>query len=124
MMLGSQEALPQVPLQVLLEGHGTATSDTLVSGVQIDSRKVVPGDLFLAIPGEAHDGRQFIEQAVASGAAAVLAEPPVAGFVDAVPVPMIEIPDLQLAAGEIASRFHGCPSADLHMIGVTDPLMG
>lgn len=119
MMVGSQTSTQRVPLQVLLEGHGSAPGEVFISGVQIDSRKVVPGDLFLAIPGEVHDGRQFIEQAVASGAAAVLAEPPVAGFVDAVPVPMVEIPDLQLAAGDIASRFYGCPSTELHVIGVT-----
>ena len=118
-MIGSVASAAQMPLSVLLGGSAGNDIDAMVSGIQIDSRKVGAGDLFLAIPGEVHDGRQFIEQAVASGAAAVLAEAPVAGFVDAIPVPMIEIPDLQIEAGAIASRFYGQPSADMHMIGVT-----
>ena len=119
MMAPSASSAVQMPLTNVLGDYANTDIDAVISGVQIDSRKVTSGDLFLAIPGDAHDGRQFIEQAVASGAAAVLAEPPVAGFVDAIPVPMIEIPDLQMEAGAIASRFFGQPSADLHMIGVT-----
>ena len=45
--------------------------------MQLDSRKIRHrGMLFLAMPGDVHDGRQFIEQAVANGAAAVVAEAP------------------------------------------------
>ncbi|KAA1194652.1 UDP-N-acetylmuramoyl-L-alanyl-D-glutamate--2,6-diaminopimelate ligase [Pseudohalioglobus sediminis] len=94
-------------------------ADTLVHGIQLDSRKVSSGDLFLAVPGEIHDGRQFIEQAVANGAAAVAAEPPVDGFIDAVAVPVVELPELQQEAGWLASRFYGEPSSALHMVGVT-----
>lgn len=90
-----------------------------LTGVKLDSRAVKPGDLFLALPGAVHDGRQFIEQAIASGAAAIVAEPPVAGFVDAVAVPLIEMPDLLHEAGLIAARFYDFPSRDLHMVGVT-----
>ncbi|MEH6568826.1 MAG: UDP-N-acetylmuramoyl-L-alanyl-D-glutamate--2,6-diaminopimelate ligase [Halioglobus sp.] len=90
-----------------------------ISGVQLDSRKVVAGDLFLAMPGDVHDGRQFIEQAVANGAVAVVAEPPVAGYIDAVSVPVIEVPELACEAGVIASRFFSDPSAELQVVGVT-----
>ena len=102
-----------------LLGSLAADPDVMISGVALDSRTIRGGELFLAFPGEVHDGRQFIEQAVASGAAAVLAEPPVAGFVDAVPVPLMELPELQHEAGTIASRFYGEPSQQLHVIGVT-----
>ena len=67
-----------MPLPVLLEREAADFQDIMISGMQSDSRKVRPGDVFLAMPGELHDGRQFIEQAVANGAAAVLAEAPVA----------------------------------------------
>lgn len=90
-----------------------------VRGVQLDSRRVHPGDLFLAVPGDSHDGRQFIEQAIASGAAAVAAEPPVAGFVDSVQVPLLEIPELAREAGVIAARFYGDPSLELDMVAIT-----
>ena len=96
-----------------------AGAGVLLSGIELDSRKVKPGDLFLAIPGEQHDGRQFIEQAVANGASAILAEPPVAGFVDAVPVPLLELPELQQESGLLAASLYGQPSRGLHMIGVT-----
>ncbi|MEP5567976.1 MAG: UDP-N-acetylmuramoyl-L-alanyl-D-glutamate--2,6-diaminopimelate ligase [Halioglobus sp.] len=111
--------MPSVTLASVLDMPTCIAADTVITGVQIDSRKVAKGDLFLAIPGEVHDGRQFIEQAVASGAAAVVAEPPVAGFVEALAVPLVEVPELQQESGFIASRFHSSPSAGLHMVGVT-----
>jgi len=107
---------PSVPLSVLMDG---ASDDVQVSGVQLDSRKVSQGDLFLAIAGEVHDGRQFMEQAVANGAVAVVADAPLAGFVDELPVRVLEIPELNLEVGSIASRFYGDPSARMHMVGVT-----
>ena len=111
--------MPSSTLASVLDMPACIAADTIVTGIQIDSRKVAKGDLFLAIPGEIHDGRQFIEQAVASGAAAVVAEPPVAGFVEALAVPLLEVPELQHESGLIASRFYGSPSAGLHMVGVT-----
>ncbi|TGD74361.1 UDP-N-acetylmuramoyl-L-alanyl-D-glutamate--2,6-diaminopimelate ligase [Mangrovimicrobium sediminis] len=108
-----------MPLGELLEMPACAGAATPVCGLQLDSRKVQAGDLFLAFPGDVHDGRQFIEQAVANGAAAVAAEPPVAGFVEALSVPLVEVPDLRLEAGHLAARLFHQPSAGLHMVGVT-----
>ncbi len=90
-----------------------------ITGIQLDSRKVGPGDLFLALAGTAHDGRNFIEQAVANGAVAVVADAPVAGFVEALPVPLIEIPDLAQEVGSIAARFYGEPSHAMRLVAVT-----
>jgi UDP-N-acetylmuramoyl-L-alanyl-D-glutamate--2,6-diaminopimelate ligase len=106
-------------LSSLLDYSRADLEDVAITGIELDSRKVSAGDLFLAMSGELHDGRHFIEQAVANGAAAVVAEAPAAGFVEAIPVPLIEIPDLRHEAGEIASRFYARPSRDLHMVGVT-----
>ena len=47
--------------------------------IQIDSRQIKAGDLFVAVPGLSTDGRDHIEQAIAKGAAAVLAEAPYTG---------------------------------------------
>jgi UDP-N-acetylmuramoyl-L-alanyl-D-glutamate--2,6-diaminopimelate ligase len=107
-------SLPQ-----LLGSSDSAYADTMISGMQLDSRKVRPGDLFLALPGEMFDGRQFIEQAVANGASAVIAEAPVAGFVDALPVPLVELPELHIEAGVIAARFYGNPSRAMRVVGIT-----
>jgi UDP-N-acetylmuramoyl-L-alanyl-D-glutamate--2,6-diaminopimelate ligase len=108
-----------LPLSDLLGRANFFGGDTLIHGLQLDSRKVQSGDLFLAVPGEEHDGRHFIEQAVANGAAAVVAEAPVAGFVDELPVPLVEIPELRFEVGPLAARFFRHPSRSLHMVGVT-----
>ena len=107
-------ALPE-----LLGSDSTAYAGTMIEGMQLDSRKVRPGDLFLALPGEMYDGRQFIEQAVANGASAVLAEAPVAGFAEAVPVPLVEVPDLRFEAGVLADRFYRHPSQRMRVMGIT-----
>lgn len=118
-MMVATGKMSALPLAALLGEVPARAVTTVVSGIQLDSRRVRPGDLFLAMPGAQHDGRQFIEQAVANGAAAVLAEAPVAGFVDALPVPLLEWPELRFEAGRLAARFYGNPSRDLHLVGVT-----
>ncbi|MBA2709060.1 MAG: UDP-N-acetylmuramoyl-tripeptide--D-alanyl-D-alanine ligase [Tatlockia sp.] len=52
--------------------NSSCPSDTFITGVCIDSRKVKPGNLFLALPGENFDGHNFIQSAVAKGAIAVV----------------------------------------------------
>jgi len=84
-----------------------------------DSRAVKPGDTFVAYPGLARDGRDYIGQAIANGATSVLWER--AGF-DWSPrwrVPHLGVRDLRRRAGEISSWVHGRPSARLRVIGVT-----
>ncbi|GAA0285054.1 UDP-N-acetylmuramoyl-tripeptide--D-alanyl-D-alanine ligase [Alteraurantiacibacter aestuarii] len=56
---------------------GKASGDFQVSGVEMDSRDVRSGDLFVALKGEAMDGHKFIDKAFASGAAAALVERPI-----------------------------------------------
>lgn len=119
-MLAAQPFSAQpMSLPQLLGSANPAYADIMISGMQLDSRKVRPGDLFLALPGQMHDGRQFIEQAVANGAVAVLAEAPVAGFVDVVSVPLVEVPELHCEAGVLAAQFYCKPSSAMHVIGVT-----
>lgn len=115
-MMAAQATAGTMSLHELLGGNDM---QTMINGLQLDSRKVQAGNLFMAVPGDLHDGRQFIEQAVANGAAAVVAEAPVAGFVDEIPVPLIEYPELAFEVGLLAAKFYEQPSRDLHMIGVT-----
>ncbi len=101
---------------------GIAESVALpVYGVEIDSRKVQPGDLFLALPGEQHDGRNYIGTAAAAGACAVVAEAGVSAEqrLAAGQVPLVEVTDLANQAGIIASRFFGRPSEQMLTVGVT-----
>lgn len=58
---------------------GVASGNFQVSGVEIDSRDVIPGDLFFALKGEAMDGHRFVEAAFAKGAAAAVVDRPIDG---------------------------------------------
>ena len=57
---------------------GVVSGDFQVSGVEIDSRDVMPGDLFFALKGEAMDGHQFVARAFAAGATAAVVDRPIA----------------------------------------------
>ncbi|MEK6210501.1 MAG: UDP-N-acetylmuramoyl-L-alanyl-D-glutamate--2,6-diaminopimelate ligase [Pseudomonadota bacterium] len=90
-----------------------------VTGLAVDSRKVKPGDLFLAYPGEHADGRRFIDQAIGAGAAAVLWDSRGFQWDSAWKLPNLGVPELRAHIGDIASHFHGHPSRHLWVAGVT-----
>lgn len=87
--------------------------------VALDSRRVAPGDLFLAFPGERADGRSFISAAIARGAAAVLWEPEGFQWNEAWTVPNAPVCSLRALAGPIAAHVYGEPSRELWVAGVT-----
>lgn len=91
-----------------------AGGDTVVTGLAVDSRRVTPGDLFLARAGALHDGHDHVPEAVAHGAVAVCSERPVTAG-----VPNVVLPELRRRLGAIAARFYDDPSAPLTCIGVT-----
>jgi UDP-N-acetylmuramoyl-L-alanyl-D-glutamate--2,6-diaminopimelate ligase len=84
-----------------------------------DSRRVRRGDTFVAYPGEAHDGRRFIAQAIANGARAVLWDNRNFEWNPAWRVPNLGVHQLRAYAGLIANNVNGEPSARLRMIGIT-----
>lgn len=90
-----------------------------IGGLALDSRKVKPGDLFLACPGEQNDGRRYIPQAIGSGAVAVLWDNRGFEWNSGWQVPNIGVPDLRAQLGRIASHFHAHPSRHLWVAGVT-----
>lgn len=109
-----------VPLFRLLAGIAEAVA-LPVYGLQLDSRRVRPGDVFLALPGEVHDGRNYIAEAAAAGAVAVIAELGVSRGqrLDAGGIPLVEVDGLAPQLGVIASRFYGQPSERLTTVGIT-----
>ncbi|MFA5241843.1 MAG: UDP-N-acetylmuramoyl-L-alanyl-D-glutamate--2,6-diaminopimelate ligase [Sulfuricella sp.] len=84
-----------------------------------DSRRIQPGDAFAAYPGDEADGRDFIPQAIAAGANAVLWDSDGFSWNDDWKVPGLGIAGLRQAIGEIASRVCGDPSKLLWTVGVT-----
>jgi len=84
-----------------------------------DSRQVEPGDIFFAYPGDAGDGRRFIEAAIAAGAAGVVYDPRDFAWDEALTVPHLAVPDLKAQAGTIAHAVFGQPDIDMFTVGVT-----
>lgn len=88
-----------------------------VKDIQIDSRKVKPGAVFVAVKGLAVDGHQFIEKAIDNGAAVVVAETMPAEKKDG--VVYVQAENSAAAAGYMAHNFFGQPSEQMKIVGVT-----
>lgn len=88
-----------------------------ISSIEFDSRKVVPGSVFIALHGEISNGHDFIDRAIASGASAIVCEQLPA--VQAEGITWIQTEDSHLALGILASNFFGHPSSRLKLIGIT-----
>ncbi len=86
-----------------------------VGGLSDDSRAVLPGDLFVAVRGEASDGHDHVSDAVSAGAVVVLAERELA----AAGVPVVVAADLKRQRSALADRVLGQPSRALTCVGVT-----
>ena len=84
-----------------------------------DSRLVRQGDTFVAYPGEKTDGRQFIAQAIAQGANAVIWESQHFAWDDAWQIPNLAVSDLRHKAGWLADSVYGAPSEKLWLVGIT-----
>jgi UDP-N-acetylmuramoyl-L-alanyl-D-glutamate--2,6-diaminopimelate ligase len=91
--------------------------DRPISGLAIDSRRVVPGTLFFALPGHRVDGATFIDEAVSRGAVAVVSEK-MPGLPPA-KVTFIQVADARAALARVAQRFYKFPDREMAVIGVT-----
>ena len=96
-------------------------ADVDVSGITLDSRSIVPGELFLACPGHTVDGRDYIPQAIANGAAAVVVEQDAnwESNSEQQGVPIIVVAKLAAKLSDIAGRFYRYPAQSLSLVGVT-----
>ena len=94
-------------------------SDLKVGDLQSDSRKVVPGDVFVAVRGQIQDGRKYIDQAVENGAAAVIYENSDGFRYEKDGIVSIGVSDLEQKLPAVASVFYGEPSRKIGLIGIT-----
>ncbi|MFM9444072.1 UDP-N-acetylmuramoyl-L-alanyl-D-glutamate--2,6-diaminopimelate ligase [Streptomyces acidiscabies] len=90
-----------------------------VTGVTHDSRAVRPGDLYVARAGERTHGADFVAQAAAQGAAAVLTDPAGADRAAATGLPVLVVDDPRARMGELAADVYGRPGEALLKIGIT-----
>jgi UDP-N-acetylmuramoyl-L-alanyl-D-glutamate--2,6-diaminopimelate ligase len=95
----------------------TGNTDIDISDVQIDSRKVQKGSLFVAVRGVAVDGHQFIDKAILQGAVAVVCEELPASQKEG--ITYVQTKSSAAAAGEMAHNFYDQPSEKLKLVGVT-----
>jgi UDP-N-acetylmuramoyl-L-alanyl-D-glutamate--2,6-diaminopimelate ligase len=85
-----------------------------VTELVYDSRKAGPGALFFCVPGEKVDGHDFALDVVEAGAAALVVERELA-----LAAPQVIVADARAAMAALAARFHGDPTAELRVVGVT-----
>ncbi|HEX6307601.1 MAG TPA: Mur ligase family protein [Longimicrobiales bacterium] len=85
-----------------------------IGGVRDDSRRVEPGDVFVAVRGAATDGGEHIAEAITRGAACIVAERAVDGD-----VPIVRVTDARIALAGLAAAWFGHPARGLTMVGIT-----
>ena len=89
--------------------------DCMIRGVKYDSRKIIPGDIYIALIGGNFDGHDFIKDAVNHGAAAIVGSK--TGL--SLEVPYLEVPDTRKALAYLSAAFYGFPGEKMVVIGVT-----
>ena len=91
-------------------------SEREITAVAYDSRKVIPGSLFVCIRGEETDGHKYIPNAIQAGAAAIVAEEEPSFPLDAA---LILVRDARSALARISAAWFGYPASRMTMIGLT-----
>jgi len=108
-----------MPLSNLLPDIRAIPADLNINGLVQDSRDIKPGNAFIAIAGFGTHGLCFAADALKQGALTVLYEPPVPDGVPKPPDNAIAVPGLRARLGAMADQFHGAPSKQMTVIGVT-----
>jgi UDP-N-acetylmuramoyl-L-alanyl-D-glutamate--2,6-diaminopimelate ligase len=93
------------------------STDSEVKDVQIDSRRITSGSVFIAVKGVAMDGHKFIDKAIDAGAITVVCEELPASLKEG--INYVQVENSAEAAAHIAHNFHGQPSEKLKLVGVT-----
>ncbi len=92
------------------------SADPVITGIEIDSRRVRPGNLFVALRGLKDDGAEYAADAVRRGAAAVVSERRVSLSPS---LPQLVDVRARASAARLAAALHGFPAASLRIVGIT-----
>jgi len=98
---------------------GLAGADPQVTGVSLSSRRILPGDLYAALPGSRVHGATYSSGAVEAGAVAVLTDPSGAEASSGCGVPVITVETPRRVLGRLAAHVYGEPATALDLVGVT-----
>ena len=93
------------------------STDTEITGIQIDSRQIEGNNLFVAVKGTQTDGHDYIDKAIEKGASAVVCET-LPEKLDK-QVTYVRVSDTEDAVGKLATTFYGDPTSKLYLVGVT-----
>lgn len=108
-------------LNKLIEGLGVISikgdDQCEITGIDIDSRQVSDGHLFIAVKGTQVDGHTYIHKAIESGARAILCEDMPSDINPQ--VTYIQVGNTEQNVGQVATTFYGNPTQKLHLVGVT-----
>ena len=108
-----------IRLQQLIEDVSgaalTGDGSIEISNIEYDSRLVKPGSLFFAVKGFKVDGYDFVEQAKANGAVAVMGERSTCDLIDN----HVQVPDMRAAMATVSAKFYGYPGLQVKGCGVT-----
>ena len=107
-----KELLKDIPVVAVV-----GSEDIEITGVNIDSRRIKEGHLFVAMKGTQVDGHKFMPKAVELGAKAVLCEDMPEQKAEG--VTYVQVESTEDAVGKVATTFHGNPSTKLKLVGVT-----
>lgn len=121
----SARSAPPIPVAELLDATGgrligALGPDTVFGWIERNSRDIVPGDLFIAVEGEVHDGHTFIADAAVHGATAALVRDEWANAHGNSPLPLIAVPSPVKALQQLAAARRATLAIDV--IGVTGSL--
>jgi len=107
-----------IALLNVVDSNVSDIKDVSITSLDIDSRAVTAGSLFIAYPGVSVDGRDYILDAQNAGASAVVYQAGIE-LPDAVAIPAFAVDDLQTNVGDIANHFFKEPSSELQVFGIT-----
>lgn len=116
MMAGRLQAT--VTLGDLLGDAAGSLRELAVTGICADSRNIIPGEIFFALPGGQSHGLDYLQDVVRAQAAAVVYEP-VSGSTPLIGLPNVAVSDLSARLGQIAGQFYGTREVAAGLIGVT-----
>jgi UDP-N-acetylmuramoyl-L-alanyl-D-glutamate--2,6-diaminopimelate ligase len=114
---GSSAPVPFFFIDTSIDASFPWPASSVITGLKYDSRNVVPGDLYFALPGLHMDGHDFISHAVEQGARAVIHQKDCEEYREG--IIYIKVKDSRFAMSPIADAFYDFPSRKMGVIGVT-----